>query len=849
MMIRNSKNMNKCLLFLFWILVGQMVHAQLQTPDDFLPHKLGEHFTPHHLLVDYYEHVAEQSPLVKLVPYGKTNQDRPMLVAIVTSEANHARLEDIRLNNLRMAGIEEGAVDAGLSKGLVWLSFSVHGNEAAGSESAHQVLYDLADPSNTRTKAWLDNTVVILDPSINPDGYSRYTHWVRNVTMDEVNTDVQDIEHQEPWPGGRVNHYLFDLNRDWAWQTQVESQQRMKLYNQWLPHVHADLHEMGHESPYYFAPAAKPYHPYITKWQRDFQEDIGRNHAKYFDKEGWLYFTKEVFDLFYPSYGDTYPTYSGAIGMTYEQGGSRVGGRGVKLSNNEVLTLKDRIDHHHTTALSTIEITSVNADRVIKEFSDFYNTSSSNPPGRYKSFVIKKDKSGQRLRELSELLEKQDIEYGTADKSSTVNGFVYSRASQGSLKIEEGDLVVSAYQPKGLLAQILLEPSAELEDSVTYDITAWSLPYAFGLEAVASTARMNPSPLKMEFDTDELTTAYAYVIPRSDMESVKYISRLIKDGLSVRILPKSFEYKGVTCEPGAAVVTRADNRSRGDQLLDMMNTAKASAPQAVVIPVDGGFADSGPDLGSGQVYLVEQPKVLTISGDGVGTNAHGQIKWYFDRAIDYPLSVVDLSRWNQIDLDKYNTLILPEGWYQVSDRMRSQISTWVNEGGKLIAIGSATGKLMDQDGFALKRFATDEEASSSKKENKAADLAARYNHYSESERRAISDYVPGAIFGLAVDQSHPLGYGMGDIYYSLRTSSTTFPLTVDAENVIIHPKGNAKVLGFAGSKIREKLNDSAAFVVEDKGRGTVIYMADNPLFRGFWYNGLFLFSNAVFVVQ
>ena len=206
MMIRNSKNMNKCLLFLFWILVGQIVHAQLQTPDDFLPHKLGEHFTPHHLLVDYYEHVAEQSPLVKLVPYGKTNQDRPMLVAIVTSEANHARLEDIRLNNLRMAGIEEGAVDAGLSKGLVWLSFSVHGNEAAGSESAHQVLYDLADPSNTRTKAWLDNTVVILDPSINPDGYSRYTHWVRNVTMDEVNTDVQDIEHQEPWPGGRVNH-------------------------------------------------------------------------------------------------------------------------------------------------------------------------------------------------------------------------------------------------------------------------------------------------------------------------------------------------------------------------------------------------------------------------------------------------------------------------------------------------------------------------------------------------------------------------------------------------------------------------------------------------------------------
>ena len=689
--------MNRHLLFLFWMLVGQVVTAQLQSPDDFLPHKYGEHFTAHHLLVDYYEHVAEASPLVKIIPYGRTNQGRPMLVAVITSEANHARLEDIRHNNLRMAGIEEGPVDASLSKGLVWLSFSVHGNEAAGSEAAHQVLYDLADPSNNETKEWLDNTVVIIDPSVNPDGYSRYTHWVRNVTMDDINTDIQDIEHMEPWPGGRVNHYLFDLNRDWAWQTQIESQQRMTLYNQWLPHVHADLHEMGHESPYYFAPAAKPYHPYITEWQRDFQDDIGRNHAKYFDKEGWLYFTKEVFDLFYPSYGDTYPTFSGAIGMTYEQGGSRVGGRAVLLNNNEVLTLQDRIDHHRTTALSTIEITSVNADRVINEFQDFYNTTSSNPPGPYKSFVIKKDHSGVRLLQLAQLLERQGIEYGAVESDGTVEGFIYSTASQGVLDIEEGDLVVSAYQPKGLLAQVLLEPAAALEDSVTYDITAWSLPYAYGLEAVASTTRINPTTSSMNMvQSDMPEAAYAYIIPRTDLESVKYISRLIQNDISIRILPKPFEYQGVRCDAGSAVVTRADNRSKDDQLLDIMRAAKTSFPMATVIGIDGGFADAGPDLGSGQVFLVKPPKVLTISGEGVGTNGHGQIKWYFDRAVDYPLSVVDIANWGRIDLDKYNTLILPQGWYTISDKMRNQISTWVNEGGKLIAIGNANNQLMDK---------------------------------------------------------------------------------------------------------------------------------------------------------
>jgi len=840
----------KTLIFVLSLTGFFCLTAQLQSPDEFLPHTYGEHFTAHHLLIDYYEHVADQSPLVKIIPYGRTNQGRPMLVAVVTSEQNHARLEEIRINNLRLAGIEEGEVNNSLSKGLVWLSFSVHGNEAAGSESSHQVLYDLADPSNEKTKEWLENTVIILDPSVNPDGYSRYTHWVRNVTSDEVNTDIQDIEHMEPWPGGRVNHYLFDLNRDWAWQTQIESQQRMALYNRWLPHVHADLHEMGHESPYYFAPAARPYHPYITEWQQDFQEDIGKNHAKYFDKEGWLYFTKEVFDLFYPSYGDTYPTFSGAIGMTYEQGGSRVGGRAVKLSNKEVLTLQDRIDHHKTTALSTIEITSVNADRVIKEFQEFYDKSRNNPPGQYKSFVIKKDHSGVRLLKLADLLAKQGIEYGSINADKTIQGYLYSTASQGSLEVQEGDLVVSAHQPKGLLAQVLLEPAASLEDSVTYDITAWSLPYAFGLEAVASTARINPTELEFEFDTGELTEgAYAYLIPRTDLESAKLISRLIQEGVSIRILPKTFEYKGITCDAGTAVVTRADNKSKEDQLFDKMLSAKVDAPLAKVISIDGGFAEEGPDLGSGKLFLVEEPKVLTISGNGIGANAHGQIKWYFDRVVDYPLSVVDIANWGRINLDKYNTLVLPEGWYSLSDNMRNQISSWVNEGGKLIAIGSATNKLIDQEGFGLKKFATDDDASASRKENKAADLAARYNHYSESERRAISDYVPGAIFGLTVDESHPLGYGLGDTYYSLRTSSTTFPLAVDAANVIVHPKDDAKVLGFAGAKIRKRLNDSAAFVVEDKGAGTVIYMTDNPLFRGFWYNGLFLFSNAVFVVQ
>lgn len=234
---------------------------------------------------------------------------RPLLMAFVSTPGNLAKLEALRRNNLRRAGILEGAPDPALDLAVVWLSFSVHGNEAAGSESSMAVLHALADSANERTQPWLENTLIVIDPSVNPDGYSRYTHWHRQVSNRQANPDPATWEHLEPWPGGRTNHYLFDLNRDWVWQTQAESRQRMEVYNRWLPHIHVDVHEQGYNSPYYSAPAAHPYHPYITGWQRDFQVEIGRNNARYFDEEGWLYFTRQRFDLFYPSYGDTLPDF------------------------------------------------------------------------------------------------------------------------------------------------------------------------------------------------------------------------------------------------------------------------------------------------------------------------------------------------------------------------------------------------------------------------------------------------------------------------------------------------------------------------------------------------------------
>ena len=320
------------LLSLFFVFSLVSLGQDLKSPSEFLGYELGTQFTRHHEVVDYYQYVAASLPdQVQLQEYGKTNERRPLLLAYLSTAENMANLDSIQAEHLK------NTIGAGNpEKAIVWLSYNVHGNESVSTEASMQTLYELLTVKNE----YLKNTVVIMDPCINPDGRDRYVNWYNQYKNYKYNVDPNSKEHHEPWQSGRANHYMFDLNRDWAWLTQVESQQRLKVFNKWLPHVHVDFHEQGVDNPYYFAPAAEPFHEVITDFQREFQETIGKNHAKYFDQNGWFYFTKEVFDLLYPSYGDTYPTYNGGIGMTYEQGGSGRAGLGIITSNRRYLNFK-----------------------------------------------------------------------------------------------------------------------------------------------------------------------------------------------------------------------------------------------------------------------------------------------------------------------------------------------------------------------------------------------------------------------------------------------------------------------------------------------------------------------------
>ena len=841
--------------FLFLTLLSAVltVHSfaqeKLLTPSAFLGYELGDRLTKHDRAVAYFSHVASVLPNAALIPYGESYEKRSLSYLLITSPENFKNLERIRLDNLKRTGLVEGsASDEKIA--IVWLSYNVHGNEASSMEAAMLTLYELANPANPKTKEWLKNTVVIMDPCINPDGRDRYANFYNQYGNIPPNPSVDALEHHEPWPGGRTNHYFFDLNRDWAWCTQIESQHRIKVYNEWLPHVHVDFHEQGYNNPYFFAPAAEPLHEVITTWQRDFQNMIGKNNAKYFDEKGWLYFTKEVYDLYYPSYGDTYPTYSGAIGMTYEQGGGGSGGLAVTTETGEVLTLKDRIQHHHTSGLSTIEITSLHAERVTDEFEKYYRENSNNPVSHYKTYVIKAGNDPDKIRQLTSWMSAHGIQYGHPASSKTFRGLSYQNQTISSVMVSGEDLIVSAYQPKSRFITTIFEPTSKLSDSLTYDITAWNLIYAYNLDAWALTERINvakPYVAVTAMDQPPATKPYAYIFHYRNTQDVSFLAALMQNNLKVRCASKSFAVDGQTFPQGSLVVTRRNNEDVS--AFDKTVADLARDFNRPIYAATTGFVEQGKDFGSGDLHFIRRPEVAMLFGEQASSLSSGEVWHFFEQQIHYPITQISPAYFMKVNLKKYDVLIIPEGSYKVFDDAGLEaLSAWVAGGGKLILIGNALNFFVDKKGFGLKKYTTESERMLAEQAEKVRANKEGFPRYEEVERKQLSENISGAIYRIPIDNSHPLAFGMQRSYFTLKTHERRFAWLTDGWNVGYFKTAVKPVQGFAGFKANKNLENSLVLGVEEKGLGQVVYFVDNPLFRSFWEEGKMLFANAVFMV-
>ncbi|WP_019947028.1 M14 family metallopeptidase [Hymenobacter aerophilus] len=828
----------------------------LLTPAQFLGYELGARFTPHADLLRYVAHVVAHSPdRMKLERYGSTYENRPLELVYVASAANLARLDDIRRDNLRLAGLETGTV-SGPTPAVVWLSYNVHGNEAVSSEAVMQVLYDLANPANATVQGYLQNLVVLVDPCVNPDGRDRYASWYNRVSNRQPNASPLSWEHREPWPGGRYNHYYFDLNRDWAWQTQQESRQRIAVYNQWLPQVHADFHEMGPNNPYYFSPAAKPFHADLTAWQRQFQDIIGDYNRRVFDKNNWLYFTRETYDLFAPFYGDTWPSFNGAIGVTYEQGGGGVAGVAYAKPDGDTLTLSQRIEHHHATSIATMQAAAERHQDLTREFQKFYTEARTRPKGEYKSYVLAGSSDPGQVRALTQYLDRQQISYGFAAKRSRQAGYNYATGRTETVQVEPQDVVISMYQPKSTLVKVLFEPQAQLEDSLTYDLTAWSLPYAFGLNgyalkgqlAVSSVAsRQSPVASSGSHNKPATDKPYAYLARWNNLQAVRFLSRLLQQGVKLRVAEEPFETEGQKYGRGTLIIARTGNERLGARF-DELVRAQADSAGVLVQAVQSGLSTSGGDLGSRSVRPVAMPTVAVLAGSGVDATAFGEVWHFFEQQVGYPVTVLGTDYFGSVPLSKFDVLILPDGRYDdiLTEKILAAVKTWVRGGGRLIALEGASRFLAGQKDLLLKTKPSADSAATAAARKKDPYTALR--RYADAEREGIADRVQGSVFRVQLDNTHPLAFGYGNTYFALLREVPNYRFLPQGGWNVGVLKKDSYAAGFAGRGTRAGLTDSFVLGTQDLGRGQIVYLADNPLFRAFWQGGKLLFGNAVFLL-
>ena len=780
---------------------------------EILGHEIGADFSRHSQVTEFFKKLQQEYPNnSRIESYGVSNEGRELLTMFLGSESIINNLNQIKADHKNHADAEKIPI--------VWLSYNVHGNESSGSEAAMETALSLLQDKIE----WLDNVLVIIDPCLNPDGRDRYVNFFKQYASKSNNPNSLSLEHQEPWPGGRLNHYLFDLNRDWAWLTQIESVYRIKLYNQWLPHLHVDFHEQGINENYYFPPAAEPYHEIITDWQREFQELIGKNHADYFDSNDWLYFSDEIFDLLYPSYGDTYPMFNGAIGMTYEQAGSGRAGSGVILNNGDTLTLRDRIDHHVTTGLSTIEVAITHRKRLIEEFKDF----SQSQAYKYESYIL----SGEeyKIQALIEFLDLHEIETASAQENLNIKAWSYHSQQKVSYKTIKSDVVVSTNQLKGPLVKVLFEPQTFITDSLTYDITAWSLPYAYGIDAFAS-ENLIPTTEFQAGEPKEINgvkeNTYAYVCKWSSMESARFLERILLNNVAIRFAKKSFEIDGKFYGMGSLIILVGDNED-----LNIYEIIKNAARNLIVdIAVyNSGHVEKGNDFGSSSFELISKSNIGLLVGDYFSPTNVGEIWHFFENDLEINFDMLHIGNIAEvIDIVDYDILMLPEG--ELSEEFRELLEKWVSQGGKLIIFGEAIAHFSDVLGISGRNLDMDENGDS----------------FDSDERDEVSHMITGAIYECKIDYSNPLAFGYKN-YYTLRQNQEVYKLK--GKGSVFELNENAQqIAGFVGSMVSNEQSNALIAGVGSLDKGQIIYLIDNPLFRCFWQSGKLMVANALYFVN
>jgi hypothetical protein len=759
---------------------------------------------------------------------------------VIASDANSGRIESLLQANARLTDPDLSGEDASAiartSPAIAWFTYGVHGDESASTEAALWTAYDLAVDAEGAAGI-LDSLVVVIDPMANPDGRDRYVQWYRGTRGASPNPEPASREHSPPWPLGRYNHYLFDLNRDWTWATQAETRARLDAWQSWNPQVHVDFHEMGYSSSYFFFPAAEPINPIYPDYTVRWAEYFGRANAAEFDRRRWLYYTGETFDMFYPGFGDSWPSLVGAIGMTYEQAGSGRAGLVVHRPDGTKLTLEDRATHHRVAGLSTLRAAAARKTDLLTEFAGFHRSQGAEQP----DVLLVPGPDASALRDLAASLQTQGVRVERATRPFRASAVPHPGfLERGEFPV--GTFRVRARQPRGRLAVTLLQAETSLGEDVTgtYDITAWSLPYAYGVEAHSAGSLDEGSfeavPVFREAPSDAaVRPGYGWLVLPS-FQAAGPLLRYLEEGGRAFALRGAFEQDGVSWPAGTVFLP-------GDEGAVASITSAGLA--AMVHPVGSGSTSRGHDLGTGSSITLQAARIGVLMGRGFSSTSAGAAWYLLEVLAGIPFDALDAATTSRSELSEYDLLVVPSGSpRRAADDLSTRLREWVEQGGTMVTLGSST------------RWAAGSLAEIDLRAAEASDLSEeerrRLGLRTTQERRsdAWDDAVTGIILPLTLDEDHPLAWGAG----SGNERASTF--TLHLNDLALEPSANHETVASFG----ESIDAVSGFVSEDKleeiaastwlsvarvGGGKVIMFADDPLFRLMWPANFVLFTNAL----
>ncbi len=799
--------------------------ASIPTPKSVIGHEVGEWHVTHDKLVQYMYALAGSSDRITLDKRGTTFEGRPLPLLTITSPKNHQNIATIQSSHVSLTEPAGSSLNISDMPVVVYQGFSIHGNESSGANAALAVAYHLAAGQGTEMDKLLNEVVILFDPCYNPDGLQRFAYWANIHKSQNINPDPNDREYSEVWPGGRTNHYWFDMNRDWLPAQLPESRVRINTFHNWYPNILTDHHEMGSNSTFFFQPGIPARtHPLTPQKNQDLTGAIGKFHAKAFDKLGSFYYTEEDFDDFYYGKGSTFPDINGAVGILFEQASSR---GHAQETDNGILTFPFTVRNQFTAALSTLEAAVSMRSELLGYQRDFYNNARKEAARNKDAIVFGDEKDAAKTYHLAEILNRHKIVLHELKSDFTANGKTFKKGYS---------YVVPKNQKQTRLIQAMFEKRTEFKDSLFYDISAWTFPLAFNLDYVenASINRAGDVITDLTTPTPTLPTAasYGYLMEWHEYYTPEALDLILQKGLRAKVGMQPFTLADKKYDYGTILIP-VQNQSLSATDLGAFMKEVVKETQVKIIPVSTGLT-KGIDLGSRQFSAIKAPKVAMLIGAGINSYDAGEIWHLLDTRYNMQLTKLDTRNFSRTDLSRYTTLILPAARGNALDKKAAEkIKTWVRNGGTLIGYKNI-GQWMNQNELLKMTF-----------ESKA-DTATNIP-YDQRRNYAGAQVIGGAIFNTKIDRSHPIAFGYKNDHLAMFRNSTLFvKADKNSYNNPIQYTNSPLLGGYISSKNLTLLKNTVPFKTGGLGRGQVVYFTDNTNFRAFWYGTNKLLMNAIF---